>query len=113
MENVIVSSIREQRELGDMQNSEDFRTELAKMKPANMQESLPRSQYLKVKKTGEIIPWCEQFASFPDLVDCCDADGNIIRIPGSGTPRPTASIQPKQETAAVSDLVSSVLQDNL
>lgn len=50
------------------------------MHPSNWeQEPLPRSRYLRIKSTGEVILWHEIFANRPDLCDCCDEQGNIIQ----------------------------------
>lgn len=89
MASPITDSIRTQMSTDGMQqqSASDLHAELYKMHPSNAQPPLPRSPMLRLKATGEIFPWCEQFASRPDLVDCCDSDGNVITIPeGMSTP---------------------------
>lgn len=42
----------------------------------NVDPPLPKSKFLKIKKTGRVLPWDELLAEHQDLVECCDAEGN-------------------------------------
>ena len=48
---------------------------LQAMNPSNT-TVLPRSPCIRVKKTGVIWPWSEEFAARPDLCECCNEDGS-------------------------------------
>lgn len=37
---------------------------------------LPRSQYIRLKSTGEVMLWNQAFANRSDLCENCDRDGN-------------------------------------
>ena len=52
----------------------EFYQKLQDMHPNN-DRVLPHSPCIKIKKTGVIWPWSEEFASRPDLCDCCNEDG--------------------------------------
>lgn len=65
---------------------------LRDMHPANWENPpLPRSKYLRIKSTGEVVLWHAMFANRPDLCDCCDEQGNILP-PESVVPEDPAPI---------------------
>lgn len=49
---------------------------LASLGAKNATPPLPHSPYLKMKKTGKILPWEEIFAEHRDAFECCDEHGN-------------------------------------
>jgi len=46
-------------------------------------EPLPQSPCLKIKKTGQIVPWHSSFAQHPDLCECCDKYGKPWKGPSA------------------------------
>ena len=73
----IQNSMKQDRTNGFVQTESqaEFYQKLQDMHPDN-NRVLPRSPCIKIKKTGVIWPWSEEFASRPDLCDCCNADGS-------------------------------------
>lgn len=71
------------------QSHQQLIAEIRNMDPDNWRlPPVPHASYVKVKATGEILAWTDGFASRPDLVDPCDADGNIITNVAPQAPEP-------------------------
>lgn len=63
--------------------------EIRDMNPDNWRlPPVPCAPCVRVKATGEILPWTDGFASRPDLVDPCDAEGNILTAAPAAKPAP-------------------------
>lgn len=54
----------------------EYMQDLINMKPANSQPLLKKSPYVKIKATGEIMPWSDSFSLHPELCENCDEHGN-------------------------------------
>ena len=69
---------------------DEYYNRLQEMDPDNAVEPLPHSPCVKVKKTGVIWQWNEEFASRPDLCECCNEDGT----PWVGNTPPAPKAEP-------------------
>lgn len=69
---------------------DEYYNKLQTMRPDNAVAPLPHSPCIKIKKTGVIWPWNEEFASRPDLCECCNEDGS----PWTGAPAPEVAPPP-------------------
>lgn len=69
--------MRQDRENGDVfsESRAEYYQRLQDMKPSNG-PVLEHSPCIRVKKTGVIWPWTEEFAARPDLCECCNEDGS-------------------------------------
>lgn len=70
---------------------------LRAMQPDNWDRPpVPRAPCLRVKSTGEILPWTEYFAARPDLCEACDVDGNTDPASwGAGAEPVSAPTEPR------------------
>lgn len=55
---------------------DEYYNKLQEMRPENAVDPLPHSPCIRIKKTGVIWPWNEDFACRPDLCECCNEDGS-------------------------------------
>lgn len=55
---------------------------------------LPESPCVKIKKTGEVMMWCQAFADRPDLCENCDENGNTDPAAWGGRKPPTPVVKP-------------------
>lgn len=59
----------------DTENA-DMNAFLRRIGAKNVDPPLPRSAYLRNKKTGVVFAWSEMFALQTELMECCDRFGN-------------------------------------
>lgn len=72
------------------------------IRPDNMIPSLPRSPCVRVKATGEVLPWHQTFADHPELCECCNEDGSPFD--------PAQAVQPVERSKfQASDSLNTVL----
>ena len=101
----IQSNMRNDRLNGDVSTPEtqdEFYHRLQEMHPDN-DDKLPRSPFIRIKKTGVIWPWNEDFADRPDLCECCNEDGS----PWVDTHTP-----PKQQPVQVNGVIERKAVNN-
>ena len=93
----IQNNMKQDRMNGDLrsESQDEFYNRLQEMHPDNT-SVLPHSPFIKIKKTGVIWPWSEEFAARPDLCECCNEDGS----PWTGA-RPVVQSAPVQVNGVI------------
>jgi len=84
-------------------NDADARyTKMVRMGAVNLDPPLPRSKYIKVLKTGRVMPWNDLLAEQPhNEVACCDEYGNTDPAAWAADVQPVTDGEPDSETIAL------------